>query len=86
MPHLAAELLKISAGIELMHVPYTGAAPVKLMFADIPVRLSTVPVHRWMAWITLKMTGKRKLLNNGKVKTQKGFPPKHPDTINAASL
>src|SRR5581483_9351849 len=27
MPHLATELLKITAGIELVHVAYTGAAP-----------------------------------------------------------
>src|SRR6185503_18762593 len=27
MPHLATELLKITAGLELVHVPYTGAAP-----------------------------------------------------------
>jgi tripartite-type tricarboxylate transporter receptor subunit TctC len=51
MPHLATELLKITAGIELVHVPYTGASPavndllgghVQMMFADIPVLLGAV--------------------------------------------
>jgi tripartite-type tricarboxylate transporter receptor subunit TctC len=48
MPHLAGELLKREAGIDLVHVPYRGAAPavndllggqVDVMFADIPILL-----------------------------------------------
>lgn len=51
MPHLATELLKLTAGIELVHVPYTGAAPAvndllgghtQMMFADVPVLLGAV--------------------------------------------
>ncbi|MGE0850200.1 MAG: Bug family tripartite tricarboxylate transporter substrate binding protein [Hyphomicrobiaceae bacterium] len=51
MPHLAMELLKITAGLELVHVPYTGAAPAvndllgghtQMMFADVPVLLGAV--------------------------------------------
>ncbi|MDQ8727909.1 tripartite tricarboxylate transporter substrate binding protein [Bradyrhizobium sp. LHD-71] len=49
--HLAAELYKIKAGINIVHIPYRGAAPavtdilgnqVQLMFADIPVLLEHV--------------------------------------------
>jgi len=51
MPHLAGELLNMSAEIETVHVPYAGAAPavadllggqVQFMFADIPVLLPHV--------------------------------------------
>ena len=51
MPHLAAELLKATAGINMVHVPYSGAAPAvtdllgartEMMFADIPVLLPHV--------------------------------------------
>jgi tripartite-type tricarboxylate transporter receptor subunit TctC len=51
MPHLAGELFKISTGIDVVHVPYRGAAPavndllgkqVQMMFADIPVLLAHV--------------------------------------------
>ena len=51
MPHMAAELFKITAGIDIVHVPYTGAAPavndmlgghVQMLFADVPVLLGSV--------------------------------------------
>ena len=51
MPHLAAELLKATAKIDMVHVPYSGAAPAvtdllgartDMMFADIPVLLPHV--------------------------------------------
>lgn len=51
MPHLAGELFKISAGIDIVHVPYKGAAPavndiigqqVQMVFLDIPVLLPQV--------------------------------------------
>jgi tripartite-type tricarboxylate transporter receptor subunit TctC len=50
-PHLAMELLKLTAQINLVHVPYAGAAPavndllgghVQLMFADVPVLLPSL--------------------------------------------
>ncbi len=58
MPHLAAELLKFSAGIDIVHIPYRGAAPavtdivggqVQLMFADIPVLLPHVQAGKLRA-------------------------------------
>ena len=51
MPHLASELFKLSAKLDMAHVPYTGAAPavndllgghVHMMFADVPVLLGAV--------------------------------------------
>ncbi len=51
MPHLAGELFKRAAGIDIVHVPYRGAAPavndlvgghVQMMFMDIAVLLPHV--------------------------------------------
>src|SRR5215212_11606560 len=51
MPHMAMELFRLTAGIQLVHTPYTGAAPavndllgghVQLMFADVPVLLGNI--------------------------------------------
>lgn len=51
MPHLAGELLKREANLNMTHIPYRGAAPavndllgghVEIMFADVPVLLAHV--------------------------------------------
>jgi tripartite-type tricarboxylate transporter receptor subunit TctC len=48
LPHLAGELFKLTAGINIVHVPYRGAAPaindllgqqVQMTFLDLPVLL-----------------------------------------------
>lgn len=51
MPHLAGELFRTSARIDIVHVPYRGAAPavndlvghqVQIMFLDVPVLLPQI--------------------------------------------
>jgi tripartite-type tricarboxylate transporter receptor subunit TctC len=51
MPHLAGELFRTSAQIDIVHVPYRGAAPavndlvghqVDIMFLDLPVLLPQI--------------------------------------------
>ena len=58
MPHLAGELLKINGKLNIVHVPYRGAAPavndllggqVQMMFADIPVLLPHVQAGKLKA-------------------------------------
>jgi len=58
MPYMAVQLLTLTAGIQLVHVPYTGAAPavndligghVQLMFADVPVLLGNIQAGKLRA-------------------------------------
>ena len=57
-PHLAVELLKQAAGIDIVHVPYKGMGPatidliagqVQLAFADLPVLLPQVKADKLRA-------------------------------------
>ncbi len=63
--HLAAELYKIKAKIDIVHIPYRGAAPavtdllgnqVQMMFADIPVLLEHVKAGKLKAIGTASKT------------------------------
>ena len=54
-PHLAGELFKMMAGVDLVHVPYRGEAPaltdllggrVQLMFGTLPASLEHVKAGR----------------------------------------
>ena len=58
MPHMAMELFRLTAGIQLVHTPYTGAAPavndllgghVQMMFADVPVLLGNIQAGKLRA-------------------------------------
>jgi tripartite-type tricarboxylate transporter receptor subunit TctC len=51
LPHLAGELLKLTARIDIVHVPYRGAAPavndllgrqVQMVFLDLPILLPQI--------------------------------------------
>ena len=55
LPHLAGELLKLTAKIDIVHVPYRGAAPavndllglqVQMVFLDLPVILPQIQAGR----------------------------------------
>jgi tripartite-type tricarboxylate transporter receptor subunit TctC len=69
--HLTAELFKLMAGVDLLHVPYKGAAPavndllggqVNIIFADVAAMLSHLK------------SGKLKALGIGSTKRFEGLP------------
>jgi tripartite-type tricarboxylate transporter receptor subunit TctC len=81
-PHLAAELLKSVAKIEMVHVPYKGMGPatmdliagqLQLVFADLPVLLPQVKGDkiRALAVATPKRSAN---LPNVPTMTEAGFP------------
>ena len=60
MPHLAGELLKVAAKVDIVHVPYKGAAPavndllgqqVHMAFFDLPVLLPQVQAGKLKAMV-----------------------------------
>jgi tripartite-type tricarboxylate transporter receptor subunit TctC len=48
--HLAAELIKSTAGVKMLHVPYKGAAPAitGLLGGEIAIYMSTIPAAQAM--------------------------------------
>ena len=55
MPHLAGELFKLTAKVDIVHVPYRGAAPamndllgqqVQMVFLDLPVLLPQIKADK----------------------------------------
>ena len=44
LPHLAAELLKLHAGIEMVHVPYPGAAPAAQALLGKTVDVASISI------------------------------------------
>lgn len=65
-PHLAAELFKVKAGVDIVHIPYQGTGPalnallgseVSLSFATLPPVRSLVSARRLNA---LAITGQRR--------------------------
>ncbi|NVO17192.1 MAG: tripartite tricarboxylate transporter substrate binding protein [Rhodoplanes sp.] len=82
MPHLAGELLKITAGIDIVHIPYRGAAPavtdilasqVHIVFLDIPVLLPHIQAGKLKA-IAVGSRERAPSLKDVPTTAEAGFP------------
>ena len=83
MPHLAGELFKSEAKIDIVHIPYRGAAPavndllgghVEIMFADIPILLPHIESGKLTA-LALATSGQRSpTLPNVPTTGELGYP------------
>ncbi len=81
-PHLAAELLKSAAQIEMVHVPYKGMGPatmdliagqLQLVFADLPVLLQQVKADK-LRPLAVGTQQRSANLPNVPTMTEAGFP------------
>lgn len=82
LPHLALELLKSAARIDILHVPYKGAAPavtdvlggqVHGIFADLPVLYPYVAAGKLRA-LAVASPKRAPLLPNLPTMTEQGLP------------
>jgi tripartite-type tricarboxylate transporter receptor subunit TctC len=82
MPHLAGEMLKITAKVDIAHVPYRGAAPavndllaqqVQMVFLDLPVLLPQVAAGK-LKPIAVATTKRVPSLPNVPTTTEAGMP------------
>jgi tripartite-type tricarboxylate transporter receptor subunit TctC len=81
-PHLAAEMLKLVAQIEMVHVPYKGMGPatmdliagqLQLVFADLPVLLQQVKANKVRA-LAVGTTKRSTSLPDVPTMAESGYP------------
>ncbi|HEX5509630.1 MAG TPA: tripartite tricarboxylate transporter substrate binding protein [Pseudolabrys sp.] len=82
MPHLAGELLKLNAHINIVHVPYRGAAPavndmlgqqVQMVFLDLPILIPQVKAGKLKA-IAIGTTKRVAALPDVPTMVEVGYP------------
>lgn len=82
LPHLAGELLKREAGIDIVHIPYAGAAPavadllagnVDIVFLDIPVLLPHIQAGKLIP-LALGSAHRAPTLPNVPTTAEDGYP------------
>ncbi|HTP82573.1 MAG TPA: tripartite tricarboxylate transporter substrate binding protein [Alphaproteobacteria bacterium] len=82
LPHLAGELLKHEAGIDIVHIPYSGAAPaladllagnVDIVFLDIPVLLPQIEAGKLIP-LALGSAKRAPTLPNVPTTAEAGYP------------
>jgi tripartite-type tricarboxylate transporter receptor subunit TctC len=82
MPHLAGELLKVAAKVDIVHVPYKGAAPavndllgqqVQMAFFDLPVLMPHVEAGKLKA-IAVGSRERAPSLKNVPTTAELGYP------------
>jgi tripartite-type tricarboxylate transporter receptor subunit TctC len=89
--HLAAEQLKLRAGIDMVHIPYRGGGPATLGVLDGTVHVGSValapvePLIKEGKFRALAVTGARRWFSLPDVPTmiESGFPGFVSDTFNA---
>jgi len=83
MPHLAGELFKREAALDIVHIPYRGAAPavndllgghVEIMFADIPVLLPHIQSGKLIPMALGTSGGRASTLPDVPTTAEAGYP------------